>query len=139
MRILVTGSRDWASYLDVYNAIRLFASDENHDSDVTIVHGGAHGADEIAGQIARDLGMVEEVHPANWDDCGDNCGPEHWRRRYDNTPYCPRAGYKRNALMVNLGADVCLAFIRNGSKGAGMTARMAEKAGIPVHRYIQDD
>ena len=139
MRILVTGSRDWSNVETIRQALLDHTSDVEYVSDVLIVHGAATGADTLSGRIARNFGFMVEEHPANWDDCGDDCNPEHWRYRYDNTPYCPRSGYKRNALMVNLGADICLAFIRNGSKGAGMTARMAEKAGIPVHRYIQDD
>jgi hypothetical protein len=37
--------------------------------------------------------------------------------------------------MVNLGADLVLAFIRNGSRGASHTADLAEQAGIETRRF----
>lgn len=136
MRILVTGSRTWGSYLSVYNAIRLHAADADKDSEVTIVHGGARGADTLAGQIARDLGMIEELHEANWDSCGPDCNRSHKRQRQNGEWYCPRSGFVRNAEMVNLGADVCLAFYKGASKGTDMCAKLADKAGIPVHKFV---
>jgi hypothetical protein len=136
MRILVTGSREWNSYLDVYNAIRLHATDADKDSDVTIVHGGARGADTFAGQVARDLGMVEEPHPANWDSCGPECNRTHKRQRPNGDWYCPRSGFVRNAEMVSLGADICLAFYKGASKGTDMCAKLANKSGIPLHKIM---
>lgn len=117
-RILVTGSRDWDDthriWLELGNAV----STVEIDRELVIVHGDClRGADAIADQWARKYGATIERHPANWQLNGK------------------RAGFVRNELMVNLGADVCLAFIRNGSRGASHTARIAEEAGIPVRRY----
>lgn len=135
MRILITGSRDWVNKSVVFDALLNVVKQE---AEVTVVHGGADGADAIAERWAQHFLWNVEPHPANWASCGSGCGPSHWRYR-NGVPYCPRSGFIRNAHMVALGADVCLAFIRNESNGATMTAKLAERAGIPVHRYIQND
>lgn len=120
-RILVTGSRDWADHDLIRDAL---ASAIYEHTPAVIVHGACPtGADSIASwwvrSLSRNLPLTEERHPANWQVNGK------------------RAGFIRNAHMVNLGADVCLAFIRNGSRGASHTAALAEKAGICVRRWVQ--
>jgi hypothetical protein len=116
-RILVTGSRDWRRGGLIHNAL----VDYTRKPDPILVHGDCKGADWIARDIWKAWGLPDEPHPAPWRAMGR------------------RAGYVRNADMVNLGADVCLAFIRNRSRGATMCADLAERAGIPVIRYTQED
>ena len=127
-RILVTGSRDWGDEPAVWRAIAAVIREQAPtDAPVVLVHGACptgadlHAARWSAAAIADGRRpVVEERHPANWRPGG----------KLDRS-----AGFRRNAEMVDLGAAVCLAFIRNGSNGASHTARLAEQAGILVHRF----
>jgi len=115
-RVLVTGSRDWADFRLVRDELAKLMEPNNH---LTVVHGACPtGADAAADLWAQQNAFINERHPADW------------------KTYGKAAGFRRNAEMVALGADVCLAFIRNGSKGATHTADLAEKAGIPVRRFL---
>lgn len=115
MRILVTGSRDWDDVVTLEEAILVARAP---GSVTTIVHGGCPtGADRLADDMAVSYGFTREVHPAKWSLNGK------------------AAGFIRNREMVDLGAAVCVAFIKNGSRGASHTARLAEEAGIPTRRY----
>jgi hypothetical protein len=117
-RVLVTGSRDWDDVETIWHALADALRDIPIDRETVIVHGACpRGADWHADRWATKYGATIERHPANWGLEGK------------------RAGFIRNARMVNLGADLCLAFIRNGSRGASHTARLAEGAGIPVRRW----
>lgn len=116
MRILVTGSRDWEDRDLIYQILGEFTS---HGVRHTLVHGDCPtGADRMADDWAKcQPDIIVEKYPAEWD------------------VYGKRAGFVRNEQMVNLGADICLAFIKNNSKGATMTANLAQAAGIKVIRY----
>lgn len=129
MRILVTGSRDWSDDQAIRDALRGAASGVA-SQDVTIVHGNCPtGADALADRAARIFGMIRERHSADWSQ-GRKAGPQ------------------RNAAMVALGADLCLAFIgdctsprchrkdRHPSHGASGCADLADAAGIPTKRYL---
>ena len=115
MRILITGSRDWTDKVTVNQALREAWLTFGRPYGTVVVHGGARGADYIADVYAKRLGFRTEPHKADWDIFGK------------------AAGFIRNKEMVDAGADICLAFIKNESKGATMCAELAQKAGIPTH------
>jgi len=116
-RILVTGSRNWSDWQTLSRGIFGAWHDAADPCPVTIIQGGASGADLLAAQLARKCGWNVETHPADW-------------ARYGRA-----AGFRRNDELVALGAYVCLVFIKYGSRGATHTADLAEKAGIRVMRY----
>ena len=125
-RLLVTGSRTWADKQMMRDALRMayvaLAWGEGVRRDVVLVHGGARGADSMAGELWSFGNLRVEIHEAQWRAHG---------------VYNPHAGIGRNQKMVELGADLCLAFIHNGSRGATDCAARAERAGIPVRYYRQ--
>ena len=132
MRLLVTGSRTWNDLgwiaQELAEAID-WAYQFRGDVGPHVLVSGAcpKGADAIAERVWAQFGRnsdseyTVERHPADW------------------VRHGKRAGFVRNAEMVALGADHCIAFIKNGSKGATMTADLAEKAGIGVTRVVDDD
>jgi hypothetical protein len=58
----------------------------------------------------------------------------------DWTAFGKSAGYRRNAEMVKLGADVCLAFFQQGAgnRGTSHCVRLAEAAGIRTRRVTNN-
>lgn len=124
-RVLITGSRDWtdaeAIEMNLIHAAADALNEEFSISQIVLVSGACPtGADLIGEEIASRQGWQVERHPAVWKERGR------------------RAGFVRNSYMVSLGAEVCLAFIKNNSKGASMTARIAEEAGIET-RIVREN
>lgn len=120
-RILVTGSRDWTDIEVIGQALEdAWALVSNGDlrAEVVLVSGACPtGADRIAERLWEAFRRPVERHPADWDAYGKAAGP------------------RRNQEMVNLGADICLAFPLPGSRGTRHCANAAELAGIPVLYY----
>jgi hypothetical protein len=107
-RVLVFGGRDYNDDL----AMRLVLSGNLKPGDV-VVHGGARGADALAGDVAgRVLGYPIEVHNADWNRYGRRAGP------------------LRNQEMLDSGIDRAIEF--PGGKGtADMHSRLA-RAGVEI-------
>lgn len=135
-RVLVTGSRYWEDQAPIYRALyyqRLIAGER----PMVVVHGAATGADSIAHRWAQTFypgSVTPEPHPADWDHCRPQCRHKP-RRRADGKLYCPVAGFCRNQNMVDLGADVCLAFPFPDSHGTADCAQRARAAGILVEEH----
>lgn len=130
MRVIVTGSRDhanrhavWAALTDVLREAWDTATNDTTGPILTLVHGSARGADTFAHQwaVAHDPVVVPELHIPDWK-MGKQAG--HWRNQH----------------MVNLGADLLLAFFQPGAANAGTADCVARavEAGIPVRRYPQE-
>lgn len=97
----------------------------------TVIAGAAKGADAMAAQAARDMGMEVIEVPAAWD-VTDATPP--WAIRYTRAGrrYDMRAGTLRNAAMLELEPDVVLAFTDALEGGTEDCAMQAKKRGIPV-------
>lgn len=120
-RLLVTGSRDWTNADAI--AFALGACCALFDRRVTLIHGDCPtGADALADEIWRALvpDLPVEPHPADWDLHGKAAGPI------------------RNSEMVALGADLCLAFPLEDSRGTRDCMSKAKAAGIPVIEIGED-
>lgn len=139
-RILVTGSRDWADRETIWGALAEIVRPLPVHQEIVLVQGACPGvrtfpgADRIAAEWARSYGATVESHPAQ----------NHPTEDFGPWPGC---GPRRNNHMVNLGANICLAFVNpcrkplcrkvvpHGSHGATGCYLMAEDAGIPVKRW----
>ena len=119
MRVLITGSRNWEGvWAETEVGVVLMAVECLSivlRSPLVIVHGGCPtGADAIADRWARRRDYEPEVHPADWARWGKGAGP------------------MRNVKMVEAGADMCIGFLRDSSKGTLHCLEMARIAQIPT-------
>lgn len=117
MRILITGSRNWADEKVIEEAISTYTLGRLIKK-VVVVHGDCPtGADAMADKIAKQMGFRVEVYPADWNKHGRAAGPI------------------RNQQMVDLGADICLAFVNPESRGTKHCMQRAKAGGIEVKEY----
>jgi hypothetical protein len=109
-RVVIFGSRSWR---DV-QAIRDFVFSLPEGS--VVIHGGADGADAIAGRAAQERGLEVVVFKAAWGKYGKAAGPI------------------RNAQMISEGHPTQARGYRRGLKSPGTDgmARLLRRAGIPV-------
>lgn len=112
MRVIVCGGRDYQNRNRVYTTLDVILKNVGKDA-LTIIQGGAQGADRLAVDWAL-LNNVEVIqYPADWQ------------------KYGKRAGYIRNKQMLDEGkADYVIAF--PGGPGTKMMTELAQKANVKV-------
>ena len=110
MRVLVCGGRDFDDRQLLNNTLVDLHAAEGID---VIIHGCAHGADEIAGTWAHYAGIEQVRFPADWRVNGKAAGPI------------------RNQQMLDEGKpDVVVAF--PGGRGTADMMTRARRAGVRV-------
>ena len=109
MRILVCGGRDYDKRHIVYGL--LDALKEEH-GDITIIHGGAKGADTLAQDWAWESGVPFVRYPADWEKHGKKAGPMRNRQ-----------------MLIDGKPEYFVAF--PGGKGTAHMVSLLKKAGIP--------
>lgn len=116
MKIMVTGSRDWPFPDMIYTALEKLRPEgfTRNTGMVTVIEGGAKGADHLARLAAVDLGYSFITVKADWLVYGRGAGPI------------------RNRKMLDMKPDIVLAFCLNGSRGTTDCMTEAKKRGIKV-------
>lgn len=110
MKILVCGGRNFENWSLLSAEMTRLLGEQKIDA---IIHGGAQGADTMAGEFANVAGIREVVFEADW-------------KRYGR-----RAGAMRNQRMIDEGKpDLVIAF--PGGRGTADMVARARAAGIKV-------
>ena len=122
MKILVTGDRNWTNEKRMREVILGIEENlyyYNHPGELDtlfFIHGGARGADRLAGKIATEAGWTVKVVTANWEKYGRAAGPI------------------RNQEMLDMNPDLVIAFHDDlaNSKGTKDMVNRAKKKGVKV-------
>lgn len=109
MKVIVCGGRDFDDRNAVFNALD---KAHGHKPISMVIHGGARGADTLAGQWADARGILSAQVEALWDAHGKAAGP------------------RRNRAMLSLFPDGVIGF--PGGRGTSDMVAAARAAGVKV-------
>ena len=108
-KVLVCGGRDFKGRKRVYDVLDKWHAEQ---AFTHVIHGGAPGADSIAGQWAALRGVQEVKCAANWQHFGNSAGPV------------------RNRRMLELEPNLVIAF--PGGRGTANMVKTAKEANVMV-------
>lgn len=129
MRVLVCGGRNYRDRESVFHQLHSLAERCGY---LTVIEGGATGADALAREWASSLKHDLWTFQARWSETGRPGAVVRYRR--DGTPYDAAAGGIRNQRMLDEGKpDLVIAF--TGGRGTADMVNKAHAAGLPVEVY----
>lgn len=97
-KLIVAGGRHFSDYNMVFHSVKEFIKEQNIKPPITIVSGGATGADKLGEQLATHAGLEIERYTPDWSLYGNG------------------AGHVRNKQMAEV-ADGCIVFWDGKSRG----------------------
>lgn len=109
INLAIIGGRDFSDYQLVKSVLAKVKSEI-----ITIVSGGAIGADTLGAQYANEFGIPLLLFVPEWD------------------KYGKKAAFLRNAQIIDASQAV-IAFWDGFSKGTAHSIELAKRNGIPVH------
>ena len=108
--LLIVGSRTFTNYEKLNSTCTALLANY---SEVTIVSGGARGADALAERFAREHGYLLTVFNADWETYGKSAGYRRNERMHKHIAQYPNRG--------------CVAFWDGQSKGTQHNFALAKK------------
>ena len=114
-KVIVCGGRKYTDTERIYSVLDSLVIREG---SIFVIHGGAPGADQSAGEWAKQNGVPCAIVPANWNFYGKS------------------AGGRRNGWMLELDPDLVVAF--PGGVGTQNMITLAKKHGVPVFEVTEN-
>ena len=131
VRIIIAGSRTFNDYEflkvkcnEIINSYFLGGWVSHNLENVTIISGGANGADKLGERFAKENNIECKLFPANWDAYGKS------------------AGYKRNLEMAYYAKEmygVLIAFWDGKSRGTNHMIDIAKQLGLNVYIFSYNE
>ena len=119
--VLICGGRDYSDpehvLLEAVRFLAVFYGDK-----LRVMHGGAKGADMLAGEAAISFGVPVKVFPADWDTHGKRAGPIRNKQMLEYLLMCRRKGHSVQVVAFP------------GGKGTEHMVKLATEARIDVDR-----